>query len=618
MRGMRQLPIRRRMLLVGAVPALLAGLLLTSYHMVNRWSDLRQENQNIAQVILEHIGASAEYPIISGNYHLLKPLIRAALAQPAIVSVQIRDAGGRLVLDEKTERYGELHNNDIRLLEYDIIRPLQDLDEFAGFGGEGTATHRLGTVYLGMSDVFTRDREILIIRQSLLTGLLVVILAAIISRAASATILPPLEKLERFIARLAGGQTDGQLDIDDGAEIGRLQKNANSLAQSLQKAQQDQQAYTAQLLLEQQKTQQASRAKSDFLAMMSHELRTPLNGVVGMLELLDLSNSREEFDDYKRTADQSLTHLMQLLDDVLVVVDTEKKRMPVVLSELNIATLLDTVLEPFMARAEAKQLSLQVAYDSLARTSQIRTDPSLISQAVRHLVDNALKFTEQGQILVQAGLMQKEGQDWLTVQVSDSGIGIAEEQKQRVLEVFAQANSSFSRRYEGLGIGLTITNHICHTLGGDLRIGDAPERGTRVTMEIPVQLAGDVGKNTDGLRRVLVVEDNPVNLKVLAKMLLKASDRVEVSTVESGEACLEQVQRQDFDLIFMDCQMPGLDGFDTTRRLRGLGIGAPVVACTANTTDQIRERCLAAGMNDYLAKPLKVPVLKQILDKWLA
>ncbi len=619
--SLRQWSIRRRILLVGTVPALIVVLLLTAYHMVNRWSDIRKENQNIAGIVLENIGVSAEYPIISGNYELLSPLINAALSQPAIVSIRIHDAAGRVLLDNQTERFAEVPEEDIRYLRYDIIRQVQSLDEFSEFGDGSTEAKTLGYIRLGMADTFSRDREISILRQSLLVGLGVVLLAFFIGHAASLSIIPSLEKLSLFIARLANGNSSERIRVDDGAEIGHLQVNANQLAESLQQAEKDQQSYTRQLMNEQQKTQLASRAKSEFLAMMSHELRTPLNGAIGMLQLLDQDISREEFNDYKRTADQSLTHLTQLLEDVLVVVDTEKNKLPVVFKEQKLPDVLNNLIQNFSHRALDKELSLVVDYDIQLQRNTICFDPSLVRQVVRHLVDNAIKFTDSGMVVLQLQVIKQENHDWLSINVTDTGIGIPESHKQQVLEAFSQVNSSFNRRHAGVGLGLTITHHISRILGGHIEISDGINCGTRVLVDFPLGYS-QVSEMVEpkgvihGLR-TLIVEDNLVNSKVAEKILLKVCPQMQINKVSSGEESLERVKIQQFDLILMDCQMPGLDGFETTRRLRESGLATPIIACTANTTDQIQDKCRAAGMDDYLAKPLNVATVEAMINKWL-
>ena len=620
MRGLRRLSINQRMLLVGALPAVLAVVVLTTYHMINRWLDLREEHQRMAQLILQHISASAEYPLVSGNYELLRPLLNAALAQPAIVSVEILSPDGKPLIALQDKNYSELNADDMVIKQQPIMRELMKLDEFSEYGDGAMSEQKYGIIRLGMSDVVIRQQEYQIVRQSLFAGLLVVLLAAVIGLLVSRTILPALERLTRFINRLADGHTEERTQVDDGAEIGQLQTNVNQLAESLQQAEKDQLEYTEKLLAEQEKTQQASRAKSDFLAMMSHEIRTPLNGAIGMLQLMDLNNTDEEFDDFKQTADQSLTHLTQLLEDVLVVVDTEKNRLPVVFSEHKVAEVLKEMLESLISKAEEKGLQFRVSYDKALSASALQSDPSLIRQIVRHLVDNAIKFTDHGNVWLDLSLKQKDGKDCLAIMVTDTGIGIADDQKQRVLEAFAQVNSSFSRRHEGIGLGLTITQHICNLLDGELDIRSDGHTGTCVEAMIPVVPVKDKTRDERGdhaTLRALIVEDNPVNLKVVERMLAKAWDGIEIDAVMSGEDCLHRLVHEEFDLILMDCQMPGLDGFETTRRLRESGIKTPIVACTANTTDQIRERCLQAGMDDYMAKPVKVPVLKETLGKWL-
>lgn len=617
--GLRRLPVRWRIFITGVVPALLVVVLLTVYHLESRWGDLRQERNNISLMVLEHLSASAEYPLISGNYDLLQPLVQAALAQPMIVSVVLLDASGREVLQED-QLTADSDQSDLTEVRHDIIRLVPALDEFSEFGDNRLESRQLGTIVLTLSESYIHGRILSIVQDSVIAGLLVVILAGFISRFASLSILLPLEKLGEFIARLAAGHSHSRMEVSDGAEVGHLQLNTNRLAESLERAELDQQEYTRQLMAEQAKTQQASKAKSDFLAMMSHELRTPLNGAIGMLQLLERDNTQEEFDDYKRTADRSLTHLTQLLEDVLVVVDTEKNKLPVAFSEQRLPDVLYTLLLSFRSRALEKQLSFVVEYSDRLLEEAVRCDPSLIRQVVRHLVDNAIKFTDEGMVLLTLSVSGESGHETLKLVVEDSGIGIDASQKERVLEAFSQANSSFSRRHEGVGLGLTITHHICRVLGGELQLEDSASGGARVVAEIPVsvspQVVAEHEKTGQGFR-TLIVEDNPVNLKVTEKMLGKAWQGLTVSSVMSGEECLKTLQDSVYDLILMDCQMPGLDGFETTERLRDMGVNTPVVACTANTTDQIRERCLAAGMNDYMAKPLTLAVVKQILTRWL-
>ncbi|WP_320819231.1 response regulator [Thalassolituus sp.] len=621
----RDWSIRRRIMLLSTLPVLLTVALLTALHMMERWSDVHRENESIARLMIENIGASAEYPLISGNYELLMPLIDAALAQPAIVLVRISNANGELVIDRQSNSYMGLSLSEIRLLHSDINREIVSLSEFSSFNEYDRTIQELGYIELGMTDRFGRDRELSILRQSLFTGLAVVILAALIGRYMGMTIVRPLESLSGFIRQLARGENWRRIDVNDGAEIGNLQDDGNRLALTLEKAEAEHERFTSQLLQEQQKTREASQAKSQFLAMMSHELRTPLNGAVGMLQLMDQSSSEMEFNDQKRHADTSLAHLTQLLDDVMVVVDTDSSQLPVIYEYCDIAIAMEPLFADLSGKASRKGLSLIVDIDPVFLHTEIYLPKSLVRQLLRHLSDNALKFTQQGVVVIELQYLRDDSEK-LRIVVRDSGIGIPADQQSQVLEAFSQVSSSFNRRYDGLGLGLTICHHISQILAGHIAFEDNPGGGTCVAVTIP--LISPQSNENDTVKaaptsttrgKVLIVEDNEVNLKVAEKMLNKVAPDVQISSVGSGEDCISLIQHQGrhFDLILLDCQMPGMDGFETSEQLRKYGFSGAIVACTANTTDKIEQRCMDAGMDDYMAKPIRLDNIRDMLDRWL-
>ncbi|ASP38630.1 hypothetical protein CHH28_08045 [Bacterioplanes sanyensis] len=488
---MRQWSIRRRITLVGAIPALITVIILTALHLWQQWNDVSEDNARTAEILMANLMAAAEYPLISGNYSLLDPLVEQVLAQPAFVLLRVNAPNGSLLLEQQSLEYPSLDPQDVDLQAYPVTRVVEALSDFSDFDQPQSEIETIAVVTLGISHHYIRQQQLQTLSQTLLSGAVVVMLAALLAQIAAMGIIPPLENLSRFIGRLALGNVSGRMTVDQGAEIGQLQESANQLAQSLEQARKDQQTYTRQLMTEQQKTQAASRAKSEFLAMMSHELRTPLNGAVGMLQLMSPDNSAEEFAEFKGMAEQSLTHLTQLLEDVLVVVDIEKSRLTVRPEMHQVAPLLENLLVSFRQRALSNGLSLVVEYEHSLDGINLRLDPSLLRQTVRHLVDNAIKFTEQGMVVVRLALVEQETAKHLLVEVTDTGIGIDDEHKEKVLEAFAQANSSFSRRYDGVGLGLTICNHICQIVGGHLRIEDNERQGTRVLVELPVEVLDD-------------------------------------------------------------------------------------------------------------------------------
>lgn len=600
----------------------MAVLLVTTYQTMQRWQELRNDSNLATDTAMVLMAEAAYYPVVSGNFYLLEPLAEQALEQLTIVSVTIVDDSDRVRFRKQSDRYHEVDPQDLSALSVPIIdEEIGELDDFQFSGlSEAPETRVRGEVRFEVASTFMDERETEILIQSLVVGLSVVFLAMLAAGAISTTIIPPLIALSQFIAHLAGGDTSQRIKVDNGAEIGALQRGANRLAKSLGKAEENQRNYLDRLRKEQQKSLEASQAKSEFLAMMSHELRTPLNGVVGMLQLMDLNNNAKEFSEYKNMAEHSLTNLTQLLEDVLVVVDIEKSILPVVFEEQNLQKSLAALMKEFGQRALSNKLSFVVEYDDQFKERLVKTDPSLIRQIIRHLVDNAIKFTEKGYVVVRLSLLQQGADTWLNVQVIDTGIGIPIDKRQQVLQAFSQANFSFNRQHEGVGIGLTITNHICQALGGHISFRDNPGGGTEVTVTVPVKTSNPETTTTramgQSLTRILVVEDNLVNLKVAENMIARVSPGTEVATVLSGEECVAREDLADFGLILMDCQMPGLDGFETTRMIRERGLKMPILACTANTSELIYQKCQAAGMDDYLGKPLTLDSIRELLEKW--
>jgi signal transduction histidine kinase/ActR/RegA family two-component response regulator len=600
----------------------MAVLLVTTYQTMQRWHELRNDSTLATDTAMVLMAEAAYYPVVSGNFYLLDPLAEQTLEQLTIVSVTIVDDSDRVRFRKQSDRYHEIDPRDLSALSVPIID--EEIGEFDDFQfsdlHEAPQARVRGEVRFEVASTFMDERETEILIQSLVVGLSVVFLAMLAAGAISTTIIPPLIALAQFIAHLAGGDTSQRIKVDNGAEIGALQRGANRLAKSLGKAEDNQRNYLDRLRKEQQKSLEASQAKSEFLAMMSHELRTPLNGVVGMLQLMDLNNNAKEFSEYKSMAEHSLTNLTQLLEDVLVVVDIEKSILPVVFEEQNLQKSLTALMKEFGQRALSNKLSFVVEYDDLFKERLVKTDPSLIRQIIRHLVDNAIKFTEKGYVVVRLSLLQQGADTWLNVQVIDTGIGIPIDKRQQVLQAFSQANFSFNRQHEGVGIGLTITNHICQALGGHIAFRDNPGGGTEVTVTVPVKTSAPEAVASravsHGHTRILVVEDNLVNLKVAENMIARVSPGTEVATVLSGEECVSREDLEDFGLILMDCQMPGLDGFETTRIIRERGLKMPILACTANTSELIYQKCRESGMDDYLGKPLTLDSIRELLEKW--
>jgi PAS domain S-box-containing protein len=394
---------------------------------------------------------------------------------------------------------------------------------------------------------------------------------------------------------------------------------------------------TADLQAATQKAHAASQAKSDFLAVMSHEIRTPLNGVIGTNELLATTPLDAEQQRLVEAARMSGRHLLALVNDVLDLAKIEANEVRLEHERVEPRELVREAIAPFIGTAATKKLSLVVSVDDDV-PQQVNCDPLRLRQVLVNLVGNALKFTHAGGVELRVARAAVQGSPHdatLRFEVVDTGIGIRPQALPYIFDAFTQADSSTARRYGGTGLGLAICARLVGLMGGTLCVDSEPGRGSRFSfvlrvpaaqVAIPVArpaLAATAGaRPAPGLRvpSVLVVEDSEVNREVVHAML--AYHGVEPMLARDGHEALRMVQAQAFDLIFMDCMMPGIDGFETVRRIRhfeshtGRERAARIIALTANASDADLRQSMEAGMNEFLAKPLSLQALGRTLDGW--
>lgn len=371
----------------------------------------------------------------------------------------------------------------------------------------------------------------------------------------------------------------------------------------------------------------ANRAKTEFLANMSHEIRTPLSSILGFTELLRRGiGSPADSDLYLETISSSGRHLSALIDDILDLSKIEAGRMEFERVRCSPHEIITEVLSILRVRAQDKGLSLECSW-TCGVPETICTDPARLRQLLMNIVGNAIKFTERGGVTLLATVIPNSSEPRFVIEVHDSGIGIPLDRVESIFEPFAQADNSITRRFGGTGLGLAISRYIARGLGGEITVQSAMGRGSifRITLETglahdlriledpPTEaLAPSHGEHLNrevqlASARVLLVEDGESN-RQLIRLVLEESG-VKVSCAENGLQGLELATREDFDLILMDMQMPVMDGYTATQRLRDRGWQRPIIALTAHAMRGDKEKCMAAGCSGYLSKPIDIDEL---------
>ncbi|NUP97267.1 MAG: response regulator [Planctomycetaceae bacterium] len=363
----------------------------------------------------------------------------------------------------------------------------------------------------------------------------------------------------------------------------------------------------------------SNRAKSEFLANMSHEFRTPLNGIVGMTELLSETHLTVEQRECVDMTRSSATHLLALISDILDLSKIEAGKVTIEKLPIRVRGVVGNVgmLMSRLAAAKGLPLTVEIAPEV---PEWIEGDPTRLRQVLLNLTSNAVKFTEKGG--VQLTLRPGPTRRTLQFEVRDSGIGIAPDKLGAVFEKFTQADATTTRRFGGTGLGLSIVRELAQLMGGDVRVASKVGEGSVFTLELPlVETVAEERGCTESCEptlraglRVLVAEDNAVNWRVLEVQLRRLGCLPELAP--DGEQAFQRAQAADFDIVLMDCQMPVLDGFEATRKIRALAGPrgqVPIVALTANALTGDRDRCLSNGMNGYLTKPVRREDLARVL-----
>ncbi|BAN35886.1 integral membrane sensor hybrid histidine kinase [Sulfuricella denitrificans skB26] len=666
---MKNWNIKYRILFLAMFPVVVISALLSILVVIGGIAEMDSTLKSRGMLIARQLAPASEYGAFSGNREILQALSQALMKEEDVNAIIITDDRDKILavsghpshFDYKSAGLvgvGQFDSTgkDSLVFAAQIYQNKNDIDEYGlvDYAKPPAADKKkvLGRVYVELSTAATQQRKNHFILISITIGLLGFFGALLLALRMSRDVTHPLLRLLDAVVRMTHGKLDARVAVDSGGELAKLEQGFNEMAGELQSAYSDMQERIeertrdlARLKDEAEKAkasaEMANQAKSQFLAHISHEIRTPLNGLIGFLGLMGKTRIDDVQQDYLNICETSSRSLLAIINDILDLSKIEAGKLSIECLAFDLGYLIEQCILFYTPSAQSKGLRLILEIDRDIPVNLIG-DPSRIRQILANLLGNAIKFTHSGVITVTVKHLDGgDGSTQVEISVADTGIGITDEQLGQLFQPFSQGDASITRRYGGTGLGLAITRRLVEMMNGTIAVESESGKGSRFTISLclkeaggdtallpsrPVEsqvvsthfpLPGEEENPLPDQLRILVVDDNEINRKL--NLILLRQWGVAVDEAADGVAAMAACGRQHYDLILMDVHMPTMDGIEATRRIRMLQEGGkqtPIVALTANALSGDRERYLAAGMDDYLEKPLTEEALRKAIEKW--